>query len=132
VATKVGGRAGRDILIRVHREVAMAFVSNPEKKPHVNHLDGVKHNNSASNLAWCTPQENMRHAEDSGLLKGGQKKQSGTKNIRAVLSKQQVAWIRKMHIPRCRKRGARALARRLGVSHNTIWAVANNSRYKYD
>ena len=51
----------------VHRLVATVFCSNPLKKPDVNHLDGCKDNNSATNLEWATKKENMSHAVLTGL-----------------------------------------------------------------
>lgn len=51
----------------VHRLVAFAFIDNPDKKPIINHIDGVPFNNEVSNLEWCTHSENVRHAFDLGL-----------------------------------------------------------------
>ena len=47
---------------RIHRMVAIAFISNPGNLPQVNHKDGNKLNNHASNLEWIENHENMRHA----------------------------------------------------------------------
>ena len=56
--------------IPVHRLVAICFVPNPSGKDQVNHKDGNKLNNCASNLEWVTTQENRAHAFDTGLQKG--------------------------------------------------------------
>ena len=52
----------------VHRIIAKAFIPNPKGLREVNHKDGNKLNNSASNLEWVTTRENQIHARDNGLV----------------------------------------------------------------
>lgn len=51
---------------QVHRLVAQAFVSNPDNKTIVNHIDNNGLNNDSSNLEWCTQVENMQHSSVQG------------------------------------------------------------------
>ena len=58
---------GLEITKKVHRLVALTFLSNPNNYPVVNHIDGNKQNNNISNLEWCTVSHNTQHAYNTGL-----------------------------------------------------------------
>ena len=52
---------GKGKTVSVHRLVGLAFIENPLNKPHINHIDKNRSNNTVSNLEWCTALENNVH-----------------------------------------------------------------------
>ncbi len=53
---------------KIHRLLAEHFIENTLSLPQVNHKDGIKTNNSLSNLEWCDASYNQIHAIKHGLV----------------------------------------------------------------
>lgn len=54
---------------KIHRMVAEAFCKKNIDAQCVNHINGIKTDNRAINLEWCTYSYNTKHAFKSGLQK---------------------------------------------------------------
>lgn len=70
--------------IQIHRLVAIAFIPNPENKPHINHKKPVTEefcDNSVNNLEWCTPKENMIYAFKCGRVNAKGKDSVSSKTV---------------------------------------------------
>jgi hypothetical protein len=109
----------------VHRLVANAFISNENKKPQVNHIDGNKQNNHVLNLEWNTPRENQKHAEAIGLKNYSYN--SGSNNIFAKINQEKADLMRKL-----RKEGLsyRKIATHTETSASTVEHFLKGLRYK--
>jgi len=100
----------------VHRLVTAAFLGNCPNGKQVNHIDGHKLNNAATNLEYVTPSENIIHAFRNGLSVAAR----GEANGRSVLTEDKVHSVR-----RCLGKESQAsIARRLNVARKTISNIA--------
>ena len=115
--TKKGNRES----VKVHRLVAIAFIDNPENKPQVNHIDGNKLNNCATNLEWNTNIENMKHAVESGLFKNVK----GRERLRSILTENEVLEIRSSNL------SSRKLGNVYNVNKSTILSIKNRKTWKH-
>ena len=60
---------------KVHVLIAKTFIPNPQGKPVVNHINGIRHDNRVPNLEWTT------HSENSGHLRVSQVRGSPTRMV---------------------------------------------------
>jgi len=66
-------RNGKKFVFRMHTLVASTFLGKRPESLVINHKDGIKTNNFATNLEYCSQKQNAKHARDCGLwnpLKG--------------------------------------------------------------
>ncbi len=132
-SSRIGGREGKSVCLRIHRLVAEAFLPAPEeymkewaestyyKRVQVNHKDGDKLNNNVRNLEWCTNEENQLHSLH--VLGNKKNKPRGEDCYTAKLSEQSVRYILIHYKPRCREFGSRALGRKFNIDHMQILRV---------
>ena len=103
----------------IHRLVAKAFIPNPDNKEQVNHINGIKSDNTVTNLEWVTNEENMQHRYE--VLKKFTHV-SGEENNLSKLKEEQVK-----EIPSLLKQGMTktAIAKKFGVGLTTICEITS-------
>jgi hypothetical protein len=108
---------------RVHRLVAEFYLSNPEAKSEVNHINGIKDDNRVENLEWCTSSENTIHALNNKLKIS----QKGSEHGMSKLTEKDVLEIRKIG----RSKGLKEVSKIYKVSESLISNVLLNKIWNH-
>ena len=110
----------------VHRLVAEVYVDNKDNKPCVDHIDGDNSNNCASNLRWCTDEENQMFRVKQGI--------DGSDSVRQKISYDGVIYnsIRELSRILANSRGCKAETVRKSIKaarHGTIMLYGKECMY---
>lgn len=68
---------GKSTSEKVHRLVASCFCEKTDNAQCVNHINGIKTDNRAENLEWCSYSENVKSAYDLGLIQATKGEKNG-------------------------------------------------------
>ena len=107
---------------KVHRLVAEAFLGPRPEGHEVNHKDGIKSHNKATNLEWVTSAENQAHASSLGL------KACGEQNGSSKLTTAQVIEMRRLH---ALGQTHRKLGNLFGLHHSTVGRIVRFERWRH-
>jgi len=115
-------KLGWENLLSIARITAITFISNPENKPEINHINGIKYDNRIENIEWVTHQENMIHAVKTGLRRYDNCKQRSKGFTQKEIN--EIFDYRRYNIP------IKLLAEHYGRSPTTVSQLLRGLTYK--
>lgn len=105
-------KQGHETNPSLHRLIGLTFIENPENKPQINHINGIKTDCRVVNLEWVTGRENLQHAAKMGFYR------------RNVLTYEERLLVCKMHWKLGVKKSK--LCRFFGVTPSAIHYIIRN------
>ena len=107
----------------MHRLIAIYFIPNPENKPCVNHINGLKYDFNIDNLEWCTYSENEIHSVK--ILNKKHNGVKGVKNHNNKLKELDVFYIKNSNLSQ------RKLSAKFNVCKTTIQKIKSNQSWNH-
>lgn len=115
---------GKERTTPIHRLVARQFVDGFSPGLTVNHKDGNKLNNAASNLEWISQIENIKHAWRTGLMNPVIGEQHHASKVCPV----KVRLIREM----CASgKSQRHVAKEFHLRQSTVWGIVSKKTWSH-
>lgn len=108
----------------IHKIVAELFMTNPENKPFIIHLDYDKYNNHVSNLAYATQEELTKHHRNNPNYKKKAFDPSWSK-----LTYNEAKILKKKLLDPNRKTRIKMLAKQFGISEMQAWRIKSGENW---
>jgi hypothetical protein len=113
--------------MNVHRLVCETFLDNSNDYLEINHKDGNPSNNYVENLEWCSKEQNVKHAYDTGLKK--LENYTGEGNACSKLTTDQVLAIREEYSTGTTS--LNKLAKKYDVVMGNIHSIVKRNTWKH-
>ena len=127
---RIKNDVGKWKYVKIHRLVAIAFLSRSSEKLVCNHINGIKTDNTVTNLEWVTSSYNNQHAYDTGLKTSSRKSRNKCdEHPMAKLSKHDINEINKLLSDNMFQKD---IANKFNVSQATISMIKNNKTWNYE
>ncbi|MGY5849892.1 HNH endonuclease [Salegentibacter sp. F14] len=135
---KIGGylnfsvklKSGKSKSYYIHRMVAELFLKKKEGDKYVVHKNFQKDDNRASNLAWMTQEEWVKHQYNSPKVKENKHKRKLRKVVSySKLTYAQAVILKKKLLDPNRKTRIRVLAKQFGVSEMQLYRIKSGENW---
>lgn len=119
--TMIQNDQGKYVNTSVHKMIALAYHGERPLGLEINHINGIKTDNSPINLEYVTRSQNCQHSFDIGL----QKPKKGELNGWSKLTNEQVLHARELKRTKGRFWGRNELAKEFGISPKHLQKIVN-------
>lgn len=110
----------------IHSVIAEVFIPEEPGKDQINHINGIKSDNSLDNLERCTRSENLHHAYSMGL----EKPRCGENHPKHKLTLDDVKYIRSHYKKRDKEFGAVALSKQFNIDRTTVGDIVRGKIWR--
>ena len=115
---------GKKSSVYVHRLLAIQFIPNPDNLPQVNHINGIRTDNSLNNLEWCDSSYNNTHKFKIGYISPRRQSKENILDIYYSTILKRDSFVRYGTIP------LEEISKKYNIDNDTVRKIIRKESYK--